>query len=159
MLQLKEKLIRKGIINVFMKTKILLAIILLSSLIIFGCGTNNPESASVNVEVSAPSSDNDNAIENDNGEQNVAEFDVVAKRWEFTPSTITVTQGDLVRLSIESIDVNHGFSIPEFGVSQSLSPDKTEIVEFTADKTGSFSFFCNVFCGSGHSEMKGTLIV
>ena len=127
-----------------MKTKILLAILLLSSLIIFGCGTNNPESASVNVEVSAPSSDNDNAIENDNGEQNVVEIDVVAKKWEFTPSTIIVKKGDLVRLSIESIDVEHGFAIPEFGVSQSLSPDKTEIVEFTADKVGTFEYYCSV---------------
>ena len=146
-------------INLVMKTKILLAILILSSLIIFGCGAKSSESASVNVEVSAPISDNDNAIENDNEEQNVVAVDVIAKKWEFTPSTITVQKGDVVRLSIESVDVEHGISIPEFGVSQTLSPGKTEIVEFTADKSGSFSFFCNVFCGSGHSEMKGTLIV
>ena len=36
---------------------------------------------------------------------------------------------------------------------------KTEIVEFVADKRGTFEFYCSVYCGEGHSEMEGTLIV
>ena len=46
-----------------------------------------------------------------------------------------------------------------FNVSEMLEPGKTVSVEFVADKQGTFSFFCNVFCGSGHGNMKGTLIV
>lgn len=87
------------------------------------------------------------------------EFNVIAKRWDFSPSTITVNEGDTVILNIESIDVTHGFAIPDFGVSESLSPGNTVKIEFVADKTGTFSFFCNVFCGSGHSGMRGTLVV
>lgn len=86
-------------------------------------------------------------------------FDIVAKQWEFEPSEVMVNAGDKVILNVESVDVNHGISIPEFGVNEFLEPGKTVKVEFTADKKGSYSFFCNVFCGSGHGSMRGTLIV
>ncbi len=72
---------------------------------------------------------------------------------------ITVKKGEQVRLNITSIDVTHGFSIPDFGVNTSLVPNQTNTVEFTATKTGTFSFFCSIFCGSGHSGMRGTLQV
>ena len=89
----------------------------------------------------------------------VKEFDVVAKKWDFTPDTITVNKGDTVILNIESIDVSHGFSISEFGVNEVLQPGITTRVEFVADEEGTYRFFCTVFCGSGHSTMNGQLIV
>ncbi len=89
----------------------------------------------------------------------VKEFTMTAKQWEFQPSEITVKKGDTVRLKITSIDVNHGFALPDFNVNARLEPNKEVVVEFTADKAGTFSFFCSVVCGSGHSGMKGTLIV
>ena len=91
--------------------------------------------------------------------QPVKEFAITAKRWTFTPNTITVNEGDLVKLTITSIDVTHGFSLSAFGVNERLSSGNTVSVEFTADKKGTFSFFCNVSCGTGHSGMRGTLIV
>jgi len=89
----------------------------------------------------------------------VREFDVTAKRWTFDPQTITVNQGDTVILNIHSIDVTHGIAIPDFGVNRRLSPGNTVRIEFIADKKGSFSFFCSVSCGAGHTRMRGTLIV
>ncbi|MAE43288.1 hypothetical protein CMO93_05935 [Candidatus Woesearchaeota archaeon] len=89
----------------------------------------------------------------------VKEFDMTAKQWEFIPSTITVNEGDTVKLNINNIDVTHGFRIAEFGVSERLSPGKTTTVEFTADKVGEYTFFCSVPCGSGHGAMNGKLIV
>ena len=87
------------------------------------------------------------------------EIDLTAKMWEFSPSEIIVKKSDRVRLNINSIDVKHGISIPAFGVSEDLEPRKTTKVEFTADKSGTFEFRCNVYCGDGHSGMTGTLIV
>lgn len=84
---------------------------------------------------------------------------LTAKRWEFSPATITVKKGEHVTLSIQSVDVTHGFSIPDFNVSATLKPNETTVVEFTPDKTGTFTFACNVFCGQGHADMTGTLIV
>lgn len=87
------------------------------------------------------------------------EFNVIAKKWDFSPDTITVNEGDTVILNIESIDVDHGIAIPDFGVNEKLSPGNTVKIEFVADKKGSFSFSCNVFCGIGHGSMRGTLVV
>lgn len=87
------------------------------------------------------------------------QFTMTAKQWEFQPATITVNQGDLVKISIISVDVAHGFALPTFGVSTVLRPGQTTNVEFVADKVGRFTFFCNVSCGIGHSNMRGSLIV
>jgi cytochrome c oxidase subunit 2 len=87
------------------------------------------------------------------------EFTMTARQWEFEPATITVNEGDRVKLTITSEDVDHGFSLPDFGVTAQLEPGETEEVEFVADEAGTYSFFCNNFCGSGHGSMKGTLIV
>lgn len=89
----------------------------------------------------------------------VKEFDMTARQWAFEPSTITVNEGDKVRLNIKNLDVAHGFSIFEFGVNERLTPGKTTIVEFVADKKGEYTFFCSVQCGQGHRDMKGKLIV
>jgi cytochrome c oxidase subunit 2 len=86
-------------------------------------------------------------------------FAMTAKNWEFEPSTITVNKGDLVKINIKSIDVDHGIRLSEFNVNEKLEPNKEVNIEFIADQTGEFTFSCNVFCGEGHSNMKGTLIV
>ena len=89
----------------------------------------------------------------------IRQITLSAKQWEFSPSTITVNQGERVVLTITSSDVTHGFSLPEFNASAELVAGKATKVEFTADKAGTFTFSCNQFCGSGHSGMRGTLIV
>lgn len=86
-------------------------------------------------------------------------IEMTAKKWEFNPATITVNQGDEITLKITSQDVTHGFSLPEFDVSANLEPGKTTTVNFVADQKGNFTFSCSVFCGTGHSDMKGTLVV
>ncbi len=89
----------------------------------------------------------------------VKEFSITAKRFEFNPNIITVNEGDKVKLMITSIDVTHGFAIDEYGVNVRLNPSQEEVVEFIADKSGEFIFYCSVPCGSGHSRMSGKLIV
>ena len=89
----------------------------------------------------------------------VKEFRITAKQFSFEPSTIEVNKGDKVRLVITSMDVPHGFSIAEYKINERLDVGKSATIEFTADKEGTFTDFCSVFCGSGHSNMKGKLIV
>lgn len=89
----------------------------------------------------------------------VKEFKITAKQFQFNPATIEVNKGDKVRLIVTSIDVPHGFSISEYGINERLDPGKPKTIEFTADKQGTFTAFCSVLCGSGHSGMKGKLIV
>ncbi|MBI2102078.1 cupredoxin domain-containing protein [Candidatus Woesearchaeota archaeon] len=96
---------------------------------------------------------------NEPAAESVKEFKITAKQFSFTPETIEVNKGDRVRLLVTSTDVPHGISINEYGINERLDPGKEVKIEFTADKEGTFTAFCSVFCGSGHSNMKGKLIV
>ena len=89
----------------------------------------------------------------------VREIRVRAFQFSFDPKEIRVKEGERVRLIITSEDVPHGFSLPDFGINEYLAPGKETIVEFTANKKGTFEFRCSVFCGTGHSNMRGVLIV
>lgn len=89
----------------------------------------------------------------------VKEFTMEAKMFEFIPSEIRVNKGDMVRIKVKATDVAHSFTLMEYNINQQLSPGKEETIEFVADKRGTFTFSCAVFCGSGHRDMKGTLIV
>jgi cytochrome c oxidase subunit 2 len=82
-----------------------------------------------------------------------------AKMFEFIPGEIRVNQGETVRLKITATDVKHGFAISEYGINEQLLVGQEATIEFVADKKGTFTFFCSVMCGSGHRDMKGTLIV
>ena len=131
---------------------ILISLLFVSIILLFGCVQQSQSNQQANGSVS---SGNDSAVKT--GE--VKSFDVVAKQFEFVPGTITVKKGDTVRLKITSADVEHGIGIPEFGVNQTIPAGETVTVEFVASKTGTFEFKCNVFCGEGHREMAGKLVV
>lgn len=87
------------------------------------------------------------------------EFYVEASRFKFEPNTIAVTQGDKVKIRAKSIDVPHGFAIDEYGINLYLTPGEEKTTTFVANKAGTFTFYCNLPCGVGHSAMKGKLIV
>ncbi|MBI2630104.1 cupredoxin domain-containing protein [Candidatus Pacearchaeota archaeon] len=94
---------------------------------------------------------NSNVVKNE--ENNIKEFTLDATRFKYSPDTITVNKGDKVKISINNIDTTHGIRIPNFNVKDN------EKVEFIADKQGEFDFYCTVYCGDKHKEMKGKLIV
>jgi len=87
-------------------------------------------------------------------------IDVIASRFKFDPGTIAVVQGDRVRLRVRSADRAHGVGIKAFRV-KALIPGagETVVVEFVADRAGTFDITCSEYCGSGHAAMKGRLIV
>ena len=87
------------------------------------------------------------------------EISMVAKRFEFIPSTITVNQGDKVKIIITSQDTTHGFFLPDFGINEQITSGKETLIEFVAKTKGTYTFRCSVPCGEGHLAMSGTLIV
>jgi len=98
-----------------------------------------------------------NAEQAQNGD--VKEFRITARQFSFTPGEIEVKKGDTVRLIITSADVPHGFAIPEYGINEVLMPGEIVSVEFIADKEGTFTAYCSIYCGTGHSEMESRFIV
>lgn len=92
--------------------------------------------------------------------EEIRTIDVVASRFRFEPATISVVQGERVRLRMRSADVTHSFAVKAFRV-KALIPKGSEAVtvEFVADQAGTFEVTCAEYCGSGHSGMKGRLVV
>ncbi len=90
----------------------------------------------------------------------VKEFSIEAYQFGFEPSTITIKKGERVKLTFSSKDVEHGVSLPDFEkVTRKFGKGQTQSVEFVADKSGTFDYMCNVYCGNGHPTMRGQIIV
>ena len=90
----------------------------------------------------------------------VTTFDVIASQFKFEPATITVAEGDTVRLRLRSADRTHGIGIKAFRVKAMIPKvGDTVTVEFVADRAGTFDITCSEYCGTGHRAMKGKLIV
>lgn len=139
----------------------IMLLLVLSIFLISACAQQKPEDlvgqgTPVSQEVPAGDAKVEEKVVADGA---VKEFTITAKQFQFEPSTIEVNKGDKVKLVITSTDVPHGFKIAEYGINERLEPGKPTTIEFTADKQGTFTTFCSVFCGSGHSGMKGKLIV
>jgi cytochrome c oxidase subunit 2 len=91
--------------------------------------------------------------------QSPTEIRISAKKFEFHPNKATVKLGQPVVLVLTSEDRIHGFKMTDFGLRTDIVPGQETRVTLTPDKAGSFTFFCDVFCGDGHEDMDGTLIV
>jgi cytochrome c oxidase subunit II len=84
---------------------------------------------------------------------------VVAKRFDYTPAVLQLKKGVPVVIEVTTQDVVMGFSAPDFGVRADVIPEKVARVRIVPDKTGTFTFVCDIFCGTGHEEMEGTIVV
>ncbi len=88
---------------------------------------------------------------------------MTAMRSHFSPDIIRVKKGDHVMIHVTNIeqtpDATHGFAIPGYNIQASLDPGEVVTLEFDADKTGSFAFYCTEFCSALHLEMQGWLLV
>jgi heme/copper-type cytochrome/quinol oxidase subunit 2 len=90
---------------------------------------------------------------------------------KYFPAIMVVNQGDTVNVTVRNTDdMPHGFAIAAYGIDAavnpgqdlpggSIAPTDTVIQPFTASTPGIFSFLCTVYCGPGHSEMVGCLVV
>lgn len=84
---------------------------------------------------------------------------VVSKASAFSPNRIEVNQDDLVKITVRSEDVAHGFAIDEYRISKRVPAGGSVTFEFRADRPGSFPFYCNLTNEGGHGEMQGQLVV
>jgi cytochrome c oxidase subunit 2 len=86
-------------------------------------------------------------------------IEVMVKRYEFVPPSIEVVQGERVRLVVKSGDGLHGFGIKQFDVSKEVPRGETVNIDFMPDTVGEFPILCTEYCGEGHEQMKGVLVV
>lgn len=91
-------------------------------------------------------------------------LELLARREElgnWLPRRIELTAGDRVRILVRNVDIiSHGIRIPAFGIEDLVLPaGQAKVIEFTADKVGTFPFSCTVPCSPEHMEMRGTITV
>jgi cytochrome c oxidase subunit 2 len=84
---------------------------------------------------------------------------IVARKFTYEPDQVTLKLDEPVIFQLTTQDVIMGFSVPDFAVRGTIIPGQTTEVAMTPTKTGDFTFLCDVFCGSGHEDMDGTLRV
>jgi len=90
---------------------------------------------------------------------NAQVIEVVARRFRFTPNEIALRAGQPAVLAITSLDFVHGFKVPELGIRTDLVPGRVTRVTIKALAPGRYDFLCDNFCGSGHEEMNGMIVV
>lgn len=133
-----------------MNSKFTAGILIISILLVAGCTQNT-----INVTTPAPAQNTTVSP----SAPSAKEFNITMQRFSFSPSTITVNNGDQVRFNVMSTDVTHGFSIQAYSINEIANPGEVKTITFTANQPGQFTYSCSVFCGSGHSQMRGTFIV
>ncbi|WP_332860227.1 cupredoxin domain-containing protein [Janthinobacterium svalbardensis] len=84
---------------------------------------------------------------------------IEARKFVYTPNEITVKKDETVVLAFTAIDFIHGFFIPDMNIRADLKPGQVTEVRLTPGQAGEYAFLCDNFCGSGHEEMNGKIIV
>ncbi|MDE1155740.1 MAG: cupredoxin domain-containing protein [Acidobacteriaceae bacterium] len=78
---------------------------------------------------------------------------------DFVSAQLVLPAGREVDLALRSLDVIHGFAIPEMRVKQNAVPGQTTHLHFTAEKPGEYALLCTQVCGLGHYRMSSTVRV
>ena len=84
---------------------------------------------------------------------------VTARKWVFLPREIRLKKGVPVVLEFVTADVVMGFNAPDFNARTDIIPGKVSRLRLVPDKTGTFVFLCDIFCGDGHEGMSGQIHV
>lgn len=80
-----------------------------------------------------------------------AEFHVVVTVKGFEPSVIEVPRGNEVRLIFTTPDTEHSVTPSAFGVEKTvILPGGETVLEFTAEKSGTFKLGCTTLCSYRH---------
>lgn len=114
-------------------------------------GSENPDPGGVMV-----GGDAEVSIDTTPGEKS---FTVTGSNFAFSQKEMRVKKGDTVRVTFTNTAGTHDWKLEGYNVgTKVLSQGASETVTFTADKTGSFTYYCSV--GSHRAMgMVGTLIV
>lgn len=140
---------------------VLILVVVIGGYLLFGRGggseaTPSP-TASVVVSPSATSAPTSSASSSPAVQVKV--FNVSGKPFSFDLTEIKVKKGDTVKIVFTNTEGTHDWVIDEFNArTPVIQANKTAEVQFVADKTGTFEYYCSV--GQHRAMgMKGKLVV
>lgn len=87
-------------------------------------------------------------------------IEITARRFAFDPSEVEATVGEKLQLVVRSADGVHGLEIKKLKIKKEVPRGGEPVtIDFTASTEGSFPILCSEYCGNGHDDMSGMLIV
>lgn len=86
-------------------------------------------------------------------------IDIAAKRFEFTPNAITLKRGEPVTIRLSASDHSHGLLLKPLHIDLDAAAGQADQVTITPEEAGTFTAICDDYCGSGHPNMKMTVVV
>ena len=115
----------------------------------------------INDNIHDTTKDYDDITQNNgiNEDNNLEIINIEGKNFEFTLKEIRVKKGDKVRIDFTSTQGFHDWVVDEFNAkTKQINTGNNSSVEFVADKTGTFEYYCSV--GNHRVQgMVGKLIV
>jgi cytochrome c oxidase subunit II len=81
-------------------------------------------------------------------------IEITARKYDFSPSQITLKKGEPVILRLVSADRVHGFMSRPLKIDTDITPGKATDVAIMPGTAGNFTVICDHYCGTGHGNMK-----
>jgi cytochrome c oxidase subunit 2 len=85
--------------------------------------------------------------------------EISAKRFEFSPKEVHLKAGEPVTVRLVSSDRAHGLLIKELGIDLDANDGAPDSITITPSRAGTYAAICDHYCGSGHGNMKMSVIV
>jgi cytochrome c oxidase subunit 2 len=86
------------------------------------------------------------------------EIYLVAHQFAWFP-TLKLRAGETYRLHVSSADFQHGFSLQPMNMNFQVVPGYDHVITIKPRNPGIYPIVCNEFCGIGHQNMVGKIIV
>ncbi len=83
---------------------------------------------------------------------------LLARQYAWYP-ILELELGKTYRIHTSSLDVNHGFSLQPANMNFQVLPGYDYVLTMTPTVPGEHIIICNEFCGVGHHNMSGKLLV
>jgi cytochrome c oxidase subunit 2 len=83
---------------------------------------------------------------------------LVAMMWRWYP-VLKLKAGQTYRVHVSSMDLQHGLSILPINVNFQVLPGYDHVITMTPKEKGTYDVVCNEFCGIGHHQMTGKILV
>jgi cytochrome c oxidase subunit 2 len=81
--------------------------------------------------------------------------EIHAKRFSFSPDTVTLKRGEHVTVRLISDDRAHGLLVKPLGIELDASPNAPDEISIVAPaQAGTYPAICDHYCGMGHGGMK-----
>ena len=88
------------------------------------------------------------------------EFTINASQFAFSPTRIEVQKDDLVKITFNSGDMPHSFTIDNpYRIAKRAGAGQTVVFEFRADQAGTHRFYCSLTQDDRCRKMEGQLVV